>query len=289
MRPTAIWSLLPDIGRSGVCVLLLLGLTFLGSAYLVQAAPPGQTAEQGKAIFDKNCASCHTIGGGDLVGPDLKGVTDRRDREWLEHWLSKPDEMLAHKDPIATEMLAQYQNIPMPNQGLTDAEVEALLFYLEESGEAQPNPAPAPQQPAPPPGDPAAGKRLFTGKTRLAKGGSPCIACHTITGLGGLGGGTLGPDLTGAFNKYGDAGLFSVLVNIPFPTMLPTFGTRPLTPQEAADLHAFMKQEAAAKPSPLPIAELLLPAGGVAVALLALAHIWKRGRLNGVRRSLVGK
>ena len=32
---------------------------------------------QGKLIFEKNCVSCHTIGEGKKVGPDLKEVPNR--------------------------------------------------------------------------------------------------------------------------------------------------------------------------------------------------------------------
>ncbi|MFN3338009.1 MAG: hypothetical protein ACK42I_10985, partial [Thermomicrobium sp.] len=47
-----------------------------------------------------------------------------------------------------------------------------------------------------PPGDPIRGKELFTGVLRFENGGPPCQACHSIGGIGALGGGQLGPDLT---------------------------------------------------------------------------------------------
>ena len=40
--------------------------------------------QPGQALFKKMCAPCHTIGGGDHVGPDLRGVADRRDHAWLD-------------------------------------------------------------------------------------------------------------------------------------------------------------------------------------------------------------
>ena len=73
--------------------------------------------------------SCHTIGGGKLVGPDLKGVTERRKEDWLRKWLKNPDAML-QTDPIAKEMLKQYL-VPMPNQGLTDADIDALIAHFK--------------------------------------------------------------------------------------------------------------------------------------------------------------
>ncbi|MDP2702657.1 MAG: c-type cytochrome [Candidatus Rokubacteria bacterium] len=45
-------------------------------------------AIEGQALFHEECVACHTIGQGDRVGPDLAGVTARRDRAWLEAWIS---------------------------------------------------------------------------------------------------------------------------------------------------------------------------------------------------------
>lgn len=83
----------------------------------------------GKETYSaKGCVACHTIGKGKLVGPDLLGVTERRDIDWLRKWMKNPDEMLKN-DPIAMEMLKVHM-VPMPNQGLTDKEVEALIEYM---------------------------------------------------------------------------------------------------------------------------------------------------------------
>ena len=82
-----------------------------------------------KVYQEKACSSCHTFGKGRLVGPDLLGVTERREDEWLKKWIKKPDEML-RTDPVAKEMLREYM-VPMPNQGLTDEEVVAVLEYMK--------------------------------------------------------------------------------------------------------------------------------------------------------------
>ena len=150
----------------------------------------GSDADAGKQIFQEKCVACHTIGKGTLVGPDLKGVTTRRPREWLEQWIAAPDAMLAKKDPVAIELLHQFHDVPMANMGLSSSDVTAVLAYLE-TAEAQPSaPATGGQAAsAPVQGNPQSGKELFTGVTRFANGGPPCMACHSVGGIGALGGG----------------------------------------------------------------------------------------------------
>lgn len=90
-----------------------------------------QVANEGQTLFQEKCVACHTVGGGKLVGPDLKGVTTRRDRAWLLRWVKEPDKMLATGDPTATQLLQEFNNVPMPNLGLTEKQVEALIAYLQ--------------------------------------------------------------------------------------------------------------------------------------------------------------
>lgn len=95
-----------------------------------KAASESKSAEKGEAVFkEKGCTACHTIGGGKLSGPDLAGVTERREEEWLKEWIKSPDKMIM-TDPIAKEMLKEYF-VPMPNQGLTDEEVDEIIVYLK--------------------------------------------------------------------------------------------------------------------------------------------------------------
>jgi len=102
-------------------------------------APEIRQISTGEDLFRTRCSACHTIGRGEVrnlaerrVGPDLYDVSRLRDREWLERWLKEPDAMLAEKDPLATELLARYQGIPMPNLRLTDLEVRQILGYIDQ-------------------------------------------------------------------------------------------------------------------------------------------------------------
>ena len=100
------------------------------------------SAQDAASLFQAQCAACHTIGGGDGVGPDLEGVTTRRDRDWLVRWITDPPAMIDEGDPIALQLLEDFNNVPMPALGLSADEVESLVAYLEEldGGAAVPEP-----------------------------------------------------------------------------------------------------------------------------------------------------
>ena len=144
-----------DVTKKGIFVLLVIGLLMIEMITLAQAAPPAQSPEEGQVIFQQKCAACHTIGGGPLAGPDLQGVAARRDRDWLTRWIFEPDKMLAEGDPIVAELFQEFNNVPMPNPALSEAQVAAVLAYLETPG---PSPVQSPV-PAPTGGDSEAGRQ----------------------------------------------------------------------------------------------------------------------------------
>ena len=95
--------------------------------------PTDPDAVKGKLSFESKCLACHSIGQGPKLGPDLLGVTARRNDQWLARWLKSPDAMLA-SDPDAKAMLNQYK-VPMPNQNLSDAEVREYIKYFHWADE----------------------------------------------------------------------------------------------------------------------------------------------------------
>jgi protein SCO1 len=95
------------------------------------AEAPKLSISPGQYLFATHCTACHTIGGGDLVGPDLLGVTEVRERAWLMRLIKTPDRMLAEKDPIATALFAKYQQVRMPNLRLGDGDTAVLIDYLQ--------------------------------------------------------------------------------------------------------------------------------------------------------------
>ncbi len=98
------------------------------------SAPKLRDVSKGETLYRTRCSACHSIGPDDgpvRTGPNLLGVTEKRDRAWLRRWLIEPDKMLAEKDPIAIELFERFNEVPMPNMQLNDKHVDLLLEYLD--------------------------------------------------------------------------------------------------------------------------------------------------------------
>jgi len=112
------------------------------------AAPTDPTAVRGKLAFESKCLACHSIAGGDKLGPDLYQVSKRRDDGWIAHWLKSPEQML-QADSTAKQLLEKYK-LPMPNQNLSEPEIREFVAYFKwadanvrPQGTTQPQPAAA--------------------------------------------------------------------------------------------------------------------------------------------------
>jgi protein SCO1/2 len=99
-----------------------------GTSY-AEASPI--TVKNGQRLFQSKCSACHTVGQGDKVGPDLAGVTARRDRAWLLRYIGEPDALLAARDPTAVALFHRYKEIRMPNLKLGASDVADLVSFLE--------------------------------------------------------------------------------------------------------------------------------------------------------------
>ncbi len=91
------------------------------------------SAPTGEDLFITRCTVCHTIGGGDKIGPDLQNIVSLRDRKWLKRWLKEPDVMLKEQDPLAYGLYLKYGQVPMPNMRLAEDEIKDLIEYMKNS------------------------------------------------------------------------------------------------------------------------------------------------------------
>ena len=263
--------------------------------FLVQLAGLAQDAA---ALYRQNCAACHSIGGGPRVGPDLKDISARRDRAWLVRFVENAKAVVDSGDPYARDLVAKSHGMVMPPmKALDDAKTSALLDYIEaQSKPGQPVASAAKTANERPftAADAARGKEIFLGSHPLAAGGAPCISCHTLHDLPGLGGGRLGPDLTRSYERLGGAGsMKGWLASPPTPTMQAAYRAHAFTPGEINALVAYFesaaKQDAAnaapKHPKPL-LTALLIGLGGSLVGLVLLDEFWRK-RFRAVRRPLV--
>lgn len=253
-------------------------LCLLAVAIGCLAVATNSVAEDGKSLFARQCASCHTIGNGDEGGPDLKGVAAKRESGWLVRVISEPDKLTADNDPIQQGLVKKY-GYEMPNLGVSRDDARMIVAYLKTTGggaaaQAKPEKEIAketgkglgnvaveltPAQSAPvenvqaklpelvaTPELISAGRAYFTGGKKFAQGGAPCGACHGFA-YPDLQSGNLAADLSSIYERLGEQGMRGVLKSLKFPIMKKVYADKPLSDDEIVALIAFAKDGAARK------------------------------------------
>jgi len=255
---------------------------------LTAAALATPSAAQDPAgFYEDNCAPCHTIGGGAQGGPDLRGVTSRRSRDWLVRFLLDPQAL--ESDPAVVEMIRAAGGMTMPAiEGMTRERAEGLIaFIAERSATPAPGVTPAGEPPLTS-ADVAQGRDLFTGATKLSGSGPACVACHATANLRAPGGGRLGPDLTAAHSRLGgDRGLAAWLGATPTPMMRAVYRNAELSAPEARALTAYLGDVAAALQPQAPGNSVVAAAIIGAIAVVMVVALTARNRFRAVRQPLV--
>ena len=86
--------------------------------------------EKGEKLFKQNCTACHMMSEAKLVGPGLKGVTDKYEKEWLIKWIRNSQELVASGDERAIKIFEEYNKSVMNSFDFSDDEFSDLLAYL---------------------------------------------------------------------------------------------------------------------------------------------------------------
>jgi cytochrome c2 len=218
------------VPAAAVCVIVALGPT------------PAHAAIDPAALFAKKCTGCHTYGKGDRVGPDLKGVTNRRSREWLTSWIRSSERTIGSGDAVAIALFEKYKQERMPDQNFSLEAIEALLSYFTAGGpEADDRSRPRHADTATP-ADLALGRKLFLGTVMPNSRGAPCASCHVVDEGGASTGATFGRDLTHVYSRFQDIALSAFLQQPCFPRVSGSEGAAPLTDHEAFVVKAFLRQ-----------------------------------------------
>lgn len=112
-------------------VAVCLEVVLLSGACTVGTRVSTGDAQAGALIYEHYCSTCHTIGGGRRIGPDLLAVHQRRERRWLVRFIDDPVAM-NQNDPIARQLLQEYGGRSMADAGLERQQIEDVLAYIVE-------------------------------------------------------------------------------------------------------------------------------------------------------------
>lgn len=263
--------------------------------FLVATQP--SFAQNAKEYFKNNCTSCHTIGGGKLIGPDLKDVLKRKDRDWLIRFVLNPQTVIESGDPYALALVKEANGVMMITlPTMNPKRAEEMVDLLEAESELKISQFVGANFS----GDPLTAQEVFNGTDIysgvqvLENGGPACIACHTVNKPGPGLGGNLGPDLTLVYNRMnGNKALMAWLSAPPTTTMQSIFRDKEITQAEIRSLVAFLESSSKDKRYNFDfeimwISIVLYGFGGVVLLLVIFGGIWNN-RFRSVRRALVNK
>lgn len=111
----------------GFLILIVFGSNFVFSNGNTKFA---EGSGEGETLFNSNCISCHSIGGGNGIGPDLINAATNRDKEWLTQMIKDPKALIDSGDEIANQLVKEYGMV-MPTIELSDTEIASIVTYLE--------------------------------------------------------------------------------------------------------------------------------------------------------------
>ena len=223
---------------------LRVGVSFLALAIaahtLLFAGVASADTAEAKKIFTTRCMACHTFGKGVKVGPDLRGVTERRQRAWIVQMVRSSSTMVG-SDPIAVQLFDQFKQQRMPDwTDLSEAQVNGIMDWLAANGPDQQDPDARSAELATA-AEIETGRQLFHGARPLSLGGIACAGCHSIRDEAGSSGGVLASDLTSVYSQYQDIAMTVFLKRPCFLRFPESNGPTYLAPQESFALKAYLR------------------------------------------------
>ncbi len=85
-------------------------------------------AKKGEEVYNQMCTACHRVGK-KFIGPAPNDILERRSPEWVMNMILNP-EVMVKEDPLAKDLLTEFNGAPMANQGLTEEQARAVLEYF---------------------------------------------------------------------------------------------------------------------------------------------------------------
>nr|MBP9198346.1 cytochrome c [Saprospiraceae bacterium] len=84
-----------------------------------------------EVLFNSFCATCHTIGKGKLIGPDLLDVHTRRSDTWLVEFITSSQAMIDKGDADAVALYNENNKTVMPNAPYSAVEIKSIIEYIK--------------------------------------------------------------------------------------------------------------------------------------------------------------
>ncbi|HEY2947923.1 MAG TPA: cytochrome c [Micromonosporaceae bacterium] len=207
--------------RLGSVVRLVAALALAGGVYTAFAPSLSaddtpnlsSAAQDGKALFDVNCITCHGLNAQGVPGrgPSLIGVGSA----------AVEFQVTSGRMPLARQEAQAERKPPV----LTDDQARQIGQYIQELGGG--------------PQLPEGNDLAATGDDAVARGGElfriNCSSCHAFSGGGGaLSSGKYAPPVKEATDRQIYAAMLTG------PQNMPVFGDNELTPQQKADIIAYV-------------------------------------------------
>lgn len=251
-------------------------------------------AQDGAALFKSTCAVCHTVGKGRLVGPDLKGIEARLDEAWIIDFVKSSESVINSGDAYADSIFQAYNQVPMPDQNLTDDEIKAIIAYIASEGAPAGDEVAEAEVEEPAPvveveGDAERGRKLFVGHIGFENGGPTCNSCHNVDNSEIITGGAMAKDLTTVLSRMAPAAAKAFIVGLPIAMMKQSYENHPVTDEEANDLIAFLAETNQLTDQKTNQAGMMLITYGLAGAALVIilfALFWMKRRKDGVNAKI---
>ncbi len=140
--------------------------------FSMQVIAQNGDATKGKGLFNANCAACHKLDK-KSIGPALKGISEKRSKEWLHSWIKDNNALRASGDADAIAIYEEFNKMPMiayPQFSAQD--IDDILAYTDDKPKEEKSEAVAGAVP-----DGVDINQVKTGKKIFA---ANCAACHKL-------------------------------------------------------------------------------------------------------------
>lgn len=97
-----------------------------------------QDIKEGEALFKSDCSACHGVDRA-VIGPALKGATERHDEAWLISWVKNSQALIASGDEVAVKLFEDHNKMMMPAfPSLSDESIKSIFAYVDDASKPKP-------------------------------------------------------------------------------------------------------------------------------------------------------